>query len=355
MVLHKKSLSSRARFKHHLRSCLDLIATCTGLLQLCKYQMQRGLTILMYHRILPHEKCQDYPLQSLVIPIEVFRRQVDWIAGNCKVLPVCEALEELNRGRIPDKPLVAVTFDDGYADNFEFAAPILEAKGLRGTFFVSAGFVEEGVPLWYDRAADAWQRSFPSDRRGLMDRLQREAKTVANNQPQMSEIQNWMAGLKSAEPAFRMAMVSRAESIAEGTIDLDLYRPMSTAQVAELCKRGHEIGSHTVTHLILPQLDDHQLRSELHHSAECLREWTGGMVDGFCYPNGDYDDRVEHSVKIAGYTYACAMHSGLNRPGVNRNRLARLSITMQRTMRADGRHDPLGFRAELCRLREWWR
>jgi peptidoglycan/xylan/chitin deacetylase (PgdA/CDA1 family) len=175
------------------------------------------------------------------------------------------------------------------------------------------------------------------------------------NLAQAIDIQSWMAGLKQAMPAVRMKLVERAESLAGETMPQGLYRPMSINQVMELSRRGHEIGSHTITHPILPQLDDDQLKNELERSAERLREWTGTDVIGFCYPNGDLDERVERAVLDAGYQYACAMHSDLNRRGVALTRLARLPVTMRRAVRAGCVHDAIGFRAELCRLREWFR
>ncbi|KJS28615.1 MAG: hypothetical protein VR64_23850 [Desulfatitalea sp. BRH_c12] len=306
--------------------------------------MRRGLTILMYHRILPSEQCIEYPLESLVIPSDVFQKQMQWLAGHCNVMPAREAIEALATGRPFKKPLVAVTFDDGYADNFEVAAPILETQGLRGTFFITSGFVADGAPLWYDRAADAWQRMSHAARKGLA-RL--------NSMPS-TDIRTWMAWLKQAAPDVRINLVEKAESLAGGSISRGLYRPMSIKQVTALSKRGHEIGSHTVTHPILPQLDDALLKDELERSAQHLSEWTGTDVIGFCYPNGDLDERVERAVLDAGYQYACAMHSGFNRRAVL-TRLARLPITMQRTVRGGCTHDALGFRAELCRFRDWIR
>jgi peptidoglycan/xylan/chitin deacetylase (PgdA/CDA1 family) len=92
---------------------------------------------------------------------------MQWLSGNCNVMPVREALAALAAGIPSKKPLVAVTFDDGYADNFEVAAPILEVHGLRGTFFITSGFVENAAPLWYDRAADAWKRLSHANRKVL--------------------------------------------------------------------------------------------------------------------------------------------------------------------------------------------
>ena len=332
---------------------LDRLATATGLLQWHERQMRQGLTILMYHRILPLAQCRQYPLASLVIPTEAFRQQMQWLAGHCRVLPVREALAQLAGGVPYKRPLVAVTFDDGYADNFELAAPILEEQGLRGTFFVTSDFVAQGEPLWYDRATAAWPQLTEAERRDFLSGLPGAGQSIPN-QSEGADLPAWMAGLKQMEPEKRLALVHRTQKRAKN-LDLEPFRPMTPEQLALLHRRGHEIASHTVSHPILPQLDDDQLRRELEESAAKLSNWIDYKIVGFCYPNGDFNIRVEKAVRTAGYDYACTTRSGLNRIGCSPTRLARLSITIQRTTSAEGGHDPLGYRAELCRLRERWR
>jgi len=340
-------------FKRRLRSCLYHLAAATGLLQWHERRMRHGLTILMYHRVVPWAQCLDYPLPALVLPIEVFRLQMRWLAAHCLVLPVHEAMAKFSGGGSFSKPLVAVTFDDGYNDNYTLAAPVLEEYGLRGTFFVTSGFVAEGRPQWYDRAAVAWQLVGPENRRFLLQAL-RPAGSKPQTKGGVQEIQNWMEGLKRLVPAERLKLVARAESLVERPLDFSGYQPMNPEQIKELHARGHEIASHTVSHSILPQLTDNFLATELQNSAEQLGAWTGAAVTGFCYPNGDYDQRVERAVLKAGYGYACTVEEGVNLPGVSPTRLARLPITRQRTM-CGPHHDQLGFRAELCRLRTLWR
>jgi peptidoglycan/xylan/chitin deacetylase (PgdA/CDA1 family) len=278
-----------------------------------------------------------------------------WLADRCRVLPVREAVVDLNRGGPFDRPLVAVTFDDGYADSYEIIAPILEECGLRGTFFITTGFVEQGKPLWYDIAADAWQRASSLHRQSLIDHFSnnRELRPQSGERP--LDIGTWMTALKRTDPTMRMDLVNQAESRASGSVDIDRYRPLTRKQLLELHERGHEIASHSVTHPILPQLDQDELLVELEHSAEYLRNLTERTVEGFCYPNGDFNDQVESALKKAGYRYACTTQTGFNVPNVCLTRLARLSITMQRTLGAGCQHDAFAFRSELCRLREWWR
>ncbi len=143
-------------WKRRIRPAVDRVAKYSGILQAYERRMRSGVTILMYHRVLEDADCVDYPFPSLVMPRSLFEAQVDYLAEHARVLPLRYALRELEDSSHASKPLVSLTFDDGYADNFEIVAPVLEQRDLRGTFFITAGAVRDRKSLWYDRAAELW-------------------------------------------------------------------------------------------------------------------------------------------------------------------------------------------------------
>ena len=139
-----------------LRSTADQTARMTGLLAARERELAGGLTVLGYHRVLPEASCPGYPFPSLAMPLEAFREQLRWLAASGEVLPLARALEHHAadaRATSARTPPIALTFDDGYRDSSEIVAGELEALGLRGTFFVTTGFVATGELLWFDRAA----------------------------------------------------------------------------------------------------------------------------------------------------------------------------------------------------------
>lgn len=341
--------------RRRVRSGLDGLTRTTGLLALHERGLRRGLTILMYHRILPAVECASYPLPSLAMPREAFEAQVAWLAEHCRVVPVAEALGMLGTSHGSPRPLVSLTFDDGYADNAEIAAPVLHASGVRGTFFITTGFVEQAAPLWFDRAADAWSRLDERVRGEVLRQLVLASGGTVRNGHVRVDGPSWMASLKAAEPEVRAEYVARAESLAAGMVDAGRYAPMTVDQVKSLASAGHEVAAHSVSHPILPQLPEDAMQREVSESAGQIEHWTGRRVRGFCYPNGDFDARVERAVEDAGLAYACTTRSGLNRPGVRMTRLLRRPMTMQRVADARRGHSLIGFRAELSGLRERFR
>jgi peptidoglycan/xylan/chitin deacetylase (PgdA/CDA1 family) len=337
--------------KRTIRQALDHGARLSGLMAWMESRLGRGLTVLMYHRVLPAERCADYPFPSLVMPEAAFDEQMRWLAQRCEVLPVRDAIGARSSG---SRPRVAVTFDDGYADNHELAAPILERHGLRGTFFVTTDFVASGTHLWFDRAA-LLLRSVPAGSSRACWSQAGLVPAAAQLADPRQDLSTWMQSLKEARPDRREAFLAALERAAGGPPPPSGFEPLTRAQVADLHRRGHEVGSHSLSHPLLPQLDERSLQNELTGSRVLLEEWIGAQVHGFCYPNGDHDERSVRAVRAAGYAYACTTAPGLNRDGADVLRLLRCDITPQRVSDTSGRFDRTAFRAELCSLHEVWR
>ena len=322
---------------------LDRSALLTGVTQWCEARMHRGFTALMYHRVLPDEEALRYPFRSLAMPKSAFAAQMRWLSEHFTVLPLRACVEKQDAGRSQDKPLVAVTFDDGYVDNATIAAPILEEAGLRGTFFITSEFVGTGQPLWFDRFALAYQA------RGAVELATTVSEALHVEIPTFASLADWMAFAKGRSSGDRETMAecfSNTENSRES---------MSIEQLCELHATGHEIGAHTCSHPLLPDCDDDALSTELRDSKRELEAWLGAEVPGFAYPNGDHDERVTAATRSAGYAYACTTSPGINAPGGDPFTLARLDVTRDRVFDSKGRFDNLAFRSEVCRVRRFMR
>jgi peptidoglycan/xylan/chitin deacetylase (PgdA/CDA1 family) len=331
-------------WKRRIRPAVDRVAGYSGVLRACERRMRSGITALMYHRVLEDRDCVDYPFPSLVMPRSLFEAQLALLAESARVLPLHDALRELEGSSRASKPLVSLTFDDGYADNFDIVAPLLEARGLRGTFFITAGAVQAQKPLWYDRAADCWTFLGGPKLRDLANQITDVRDAYFETRPSWIE---WLKGLPNDR---RVAIMDALETDCDD--DVPSCPLMTPAQVRELAKRSHEIGSHTLWHPILTTMSRDERESEIEGAKKLLEEWTDREVAGFCYPNGDFDKAVVGQLREAGHQYACTTLPGRNDPGTDRFKLWRIDMTPDRMTDASGRFDPLGFRAEICMMHE---
>ena len=169
------------------------------------------------------------------MPESAFRSQAAWLAENTHVVTLSDGIERLASGNsdAAGRPMVAVTFDDGYADNASAAAPILEEAGLRGTFFLTTNFVGEREPMWFDRALLGLQRNSEERNAELARRFCGEGDTRTPRQ--------WLGRMKHVEPAVRSEWIEALDAP-----DPDVLRdfaPMTVDEARGLHERGHEVGA----------------------------------------------------------------------------------------------------------------
>ena len=102
-------------------------------------------SILFYHRVATHS------MNGWSIQKRNFERQLDWIIANASPASLNEIRESQLLG-MRARPMVAITFDDGYGENCEYAIPALIERGFPCTYFVATHFVETGEPFPHDVA-----------------------------------------------------------------------------------------------------------------------------------------------------------------------------------------------------------
>jgi peptidoglycan/xylan/chitin deacetylase (PgdA/CDA1 family) len=102
---------------------------------------------------------------------------------------------------------------------------------------------------------------------------------------------------------------------------------MTFDELALLAEEGHEIGSHSHSHPILPTVDDASLREELEQSRATLEKRLKRSVTSLCYPNGDADARVVQAARVAGYQRAVTTRWGWNARGADPFLLERCDMT----------------------------
>ncbi|MDZ4773585.1 MAG: polysaccharide deacetylase family protein [Planctomycetota bacterium] len=312
------------RIKRRLRSVIEVAALRAGILDRFERAAHDGLTVLTYHRVLPAAACAAYPFPSLAMPVDAFRAQMERVARHFEVVRLSEGVRRMSEQRHSARPLAAVTFDDGYDDNATIAAPILEALDLHATFFLVHDFVVHEHALWFDRAAVA------------LNAIGEDLAAIEH--------------LKSLEPSARDLFIDELEKRA-GNRPIRANAPMSRRQARGLLRAGHEIGSHTLTHPILTRVSDVHLEAEVVRSKSALEAWLDHPIDGFCYPNGDHDERVRHVARSAGYRWACSTAPGRNQSPLDAFDVQRIDVTPSRVTDHNGEYSELAFRSEISLLR----
>jgi len=137
-------------------------------------RFSRRFQILVYHKVSP----DTHPFFEPTHPV-VFEQQMQFLKQCYQIMPLTELVERAKRGDVPDRA-VAITFDDGYRDNYEFAFPILKKYGLPATVFVATGAIGTGEILWHDRIFDAF-RFASAPRMNLQSALNKARELYGEN------------------------------------------------------------------------------------------------------------------------------------------------------------------------------
>jgi len=295
------------------------------------------LTVATFHRVLPERYRREYAYPGLVVTPEELEGFLGFFAHHYAVDTLARSLARWKEGGAADRPLLAVTFDDGQADNFEYARPVVEKAGLRATFFIPAAHVDEGAALWHDRLGFAVRRAIerqPARVAELAPELSHDPAVAQDSQRAARALANWAKALKPEE---REELIARVEELAGAPEHPAWDGMMSWEQLKELSRAGHEICSHSLTHPILPQCSDGELEREVAGSKALLEERLQVEVESFCYPNGDYDARVVEAVRAAGYRQAVTTTGGPNRRGTSLFELGRCDMVTENCTGRDGR------------------
>lgn len=197
--------------------------------------------IVLYHRVVDPKT----DLHQLCISPENFREQIKFLKENFRIVPLVQLVREIRVKKLKNNTM-AITFDDGYADNLYNALPILQEHNVPATVFLTAGYVSQNKPFY-------WDKNTPQEDRG---------------------------------------------------------RPMTLDEVKTLSKaRIIEIGGHTINHLKLAKIPEKEQFKELGAGKRIIEEMVGFPLLSFAYPFGGKDSFNKTTIELvkkAGFHYACA-------------------------------------------------
>jgi peptidoglycan/xylan/chitin deacetylase (PgdA/CDA1 family) len=258
------------------------------------------LSVLIFHRVL---SATD-PLLPAEPDAVRFELQMRWLKVWFNVLPLSEAIERLGRGTLPARA-AAITFDDGYADNYTNALPILRRLGLPATFFVATGYLNGGR-MWNDTVIESLRCAATPELDLQRMKLGRYSLTTVEDRRR--SINELLSRLKYLDGPTRQSCVG--EVAAECGLQTARNLMMTSEQVRLLAAAGMTVGAHTVTHPILSRISDSEARAEIAESKIQLESITGVKVTLFAYPNGkpgtDYTKQHVRFVHGAGFEAACS-------------------------------------------------
>lgn len=200
-------------------------------------------------------------------PVKVadFENQMRYLSNVYNPIPLERMAQHIQNGTSLPSKAIAVTFDDGYRDNYENAFPILKNYNIPATVFLTTGFIGTGeIPRW--------DKEYYKNDKALM---------------------------------------------------------LSWEQVQEMSDNGIFFGSHTVTHPFLTRISRKQAQKEIRQSMDIIEQQIGKPITTFAYPSGNFNSEIKEIVKDAGYTAAVSTIPGYNKMHDDVHTLKRNVIQLQ--------------------------
>jgi peptidoglycan/xylan/chitin deacetylase (PgdA/CDA1 family) len=262
------------------------------------------LSILIFHRVLPAPD----PLFPDLPDAQRFDEILGWMKSWFNVLPLDHAVRQLRTGTLPARA-AAITFDDGYADNFTVALPILLRRNLTATFFIATGFLDGGR-MWNDTIIEAIRHCrLPAVDLGDIG-LGHHVMATAHQR--RAVIETLIGGAKYLPADQRHALADQIAERAGVEPPTDLM--MSSQDVQQLRHAGMQIGAHTISHPMLTKLTCDDARYEIAQGKARLEDLLQERVGLFAYPNGklgkDYVEEHATLVREIGFDAAVSTNWG---------------------------------------------
>ena len=283
--------------------------------------------VLAYHSVREGDTPPPYASPAISIPRRLLRLHLERLAQRHRVVPLDELLKEVAQGRVPDASTVALTFDDGYADNVELALPDLQALGLPATIFVTTSPMLRRAPLWTAELALLIERSSGKDL--TIDERRWQAGTPEARREATRALTRAWAVLSPDRVRANLELLAEQVGLpADQARDVVIDASSAKSWVAA----GMSLGAHTVHHPNLAYQDDAVVLEELRGSTRDIESVTGETPRVVAYPNcgalpKHHSPEVAREVQRSGFEAAFTSDQGPVSFDDNRFTLPRLSVS----------------------------
>jgi peptidoglycan/xylan/chitin deacetylase (PgdA/CDA1 family) len=316
-------------FRTLIKIGLATVAHQSGALRLLRHRGGPRVHIFGYHRVVPDVEAEgQHAMRQLCVSTASFAAHLDHLAHNYEVWSIEDAVALLAGEReAPRRDVAVVTFDDGYRDVLDHAAPLLAERGLPATIFVTSGVIDTGLPLPHDRLfaliARARERGIRLLGSAVPDRLVWPLAR-ADQGLGAGDLLGATDALLSALNSADADLVGAALAARVGEPDLaNLPAMAGWRELEQLVESGFTIGAHGAAHCLLPLENDERLIEELAVPRAEITRHIGIPPSVIAYPGGRYDARVIAAARAAGYVGAVTTEDRRNDPGCDVFRLGR--------------------------------
>ena len=306
-----------------LRSLILKAIDIFGINWLISYLYRNHIVIFMLHGVVPPHASKVNPAWTRHTQDEVetilraYRRRYNFIS-------MTDAVEMINGAKPWKKYCMVITIDDGYRNSLEVAYPIFEKHNVPMTIYVTANNIEKQQMFWVDKI----DCSLHATSGPVFDLNLSKVKFKIDKTDNGNLTKNFNSCLALIKQSYSNdydllqdidkyaeSALSAPQALSNDELMSDTSFALITAD--ELAKVPEEvtIGSHMMNHVRCTHIASGDLENELKESKAWIETHTGSPCEHFCYPNGDYDSSIAHTVCDTGYLSAVTTKERSNKKG----------------------------------------
>ena len=294
-------------------------------------RVNNELTILLYHGVTDIQSKGIENIQGKHIPVSDFTDQMKYLQKHCHVLSIDEFLEIQRSGDpLPPKSTI-VSFDDGFRNNYNIAAPILEEYNIPAIFYISSGVVNTDIMFWVDTLEDTINLSKKNSIRVMLD--QEREFNIRNDEEKFGALSKIKGYCKITTAMEKDRIIQETQDVAGviATVEhSENYQKISWNELKEMNENSlFTIGGHSLYHNILSSLEEDLLKKEIRASLDLLEVNLKGPITHYSYPEGQghhYNQAVIDLLKESGIVCSPSAISGLNTITENPFHLKRIMV-----------------------------
>ena len=270
---------------------------------LCRNRKLR--IVLMYHRVidcLPDDKFFD---SGMYVTAHALEKHILQIRKYFQIVPLAEIL---NPNVTVNENICAITFDDGWYDNYQFAFPVLKKHNVPASIFLPVKYIGTDRQHWFQVF---WETARYASANGVLSNFTSDLCRSLSGYVTLEDatLKTIMLHLKHFPPA-KLDQLMNTIQEKYGSRYSTTRSTMNWDEVNEMENHNISFGSHSLNHFILTSLDSTQKCKEITDSFKFLSQKLSNFLPFFCYPNGNWDDECIQYVQAAGYQGAVTTRRG---------------------------------------------
>lgn len=296
-----------------------------GAEKLLRYTSPFKKQILLYHGVVQTPR-HDISLGP--ISADSFEKQIKYIKENFDVVTQDEMFQMYRENYEPKKHTVAITFDDGYLNNYTVAFPIMKKYKIPSTIYILSQCLEDNERLTWSDYID-----FIKDKLELrnLSSLPLTIKTI-------DALKNYIKGLTIEQRNVLFAALHKQADVKLSPLyqEPEHWKLMNASQIKELANSGLvEIGAHSHNHPNLGRIDIQEAKKEMKTSKDLLESVTNKEVYSIAFPDGCYTQEVKQTAIDLGYRNLLAVDYRLSEDNADKTILSRYCISSTTTVESN--------------------